>query len=194
MKAIKSIFDKSYIVESQAIKAAAKEFGESWADGHKISFDVATKKYRVQALPREVVPGFTHCPHCDIPLENGVGYHNDEVNGKTIKHDVAIYACLGCGEEFGPAIDVGQAEADKQANASMGVDAAKPRISVCERPTKKVWDIADKMPKATRKEVMEECVRQGVAYGTARTQYQAWFKASQNAKRNDIRQPYQKGE
>lgn len=86
-------------------------------------------------------------------------------------------------------------EADRQANAAMvNLDPLKPRLSTCERPTKKVWDIADAMPKASRKEVMAECVAQGIAYGTARTQYQAWFKASQECERMDIRRPYQKGE
>lgn len=93
-----------------------------------------------------------------------------------------------------PTIDLAQAEADAEriANASMGVDALKPRLSTAVRPTKLVWDIADSMPKASRKDVMAECVRQGVAYGTARTQYQAWFKASQECERGDIRKPYEK--
>lgn len=79
-----------------------------------------------------------------------------------------------------------QAAADKAANAAAAnLDPARPRISTTELPTKKVWQIADEMmatnakaglvaPK--RKEVIEECVRRGVAYGTARTQYQHWFK------------------
>lgn len=51
------------------------------------------------------------------------------------------------------------------------------------RPTKMVWHIADKMcdeareagkPLPTRKEVMAECDRLGIAFYTARTQYQVW--------------------
>lgn len=45
-----------------------------------------------------------HCPHCGIHLDNGVGLHNDEVNGKKIKHDKFELCCLACGEEFGPSI------------------------------------------------------------------------------------------
>jgi len=48
--------------------------------------------------------GHSVCPHCGIPLYNGVGEHNREVNGKRIKHDKYQFECLGCGEEFGPAI------------------------------------------------------------------------------------------
>lgn len=40
-----------------------------------------------------------------------------------------------------------------------------------------VWAIADAMPGAARKDVIEACRLRGVAYGTARTQYQAWKKA-----------------
>lgn len=241
----KSIFDKSYIIEAQAIKAAVKEFGEGWADGHKISFDEATKKFRVQSLktPAQAVADLEHathevvaqmtakpkngngrratdvlenlslaealkesgetiedlkagdelanstmtpefvmpenCPHCGIGLDNGICVHGDEVNRSMIKLEKHTIACLGCGGEFGPLI------ADVM---------AKPRLSTCERPTKRVWDIADSMPKASRKEVMAECVRQGIAYGTSRTQYQAWFKASQTGSKVDVRKPYQKGE
>jgi hypothetical protein len=48
--------------------------------------------------------GLTNCPHCNIHLENGVGVHNDEVNGKVIKHDKFQFVCLACGTEFGPEI------------------------------------------------------------------------------------------
>lgn len=37
-----------------------------------------------------------------------------------------------------------------------------------------VHQIADSMPKAKRSEVIEACRKAGVAYGTARTQYQRW--------------------
>jgi len=44
------------------------------------------------------------CPACGIDLNNGVGVHLDEVNGRSIKHDEFEFTCLGCGAEFGPAI------------------------------------------------------------------------------------------
>ena len=44
------------------------------------------------------------CPHCGIDLRNGVGQHLQEVNGTYIKHEKLQYACLGCGQEFGPEI------------------------------------------------------------------------------------------
>lgn len=58
--------------------------------------------------------------------------------------------------------------------------ADKPLIHKSEplRPTKLVWQIADDMkeanPTVSRKEVLEECERRGIAFYTARTQYQVW--------------------
>ena len=54
-------------------------------------------------------------------------------------------------------------------------------LSTAEKPTKKVWAIADSMPGASRKEVIAACVAQGIAPGTSRTQYQAWFKAMRDS-------------
>lgn len=87
-----------------------------------------------------------------------------------------------------------QAAADKQANAQAS-ETVLPngkvwiRMSTIEKPVKRVWAIADEMnlkarnlgqPAPTRKEVQDECVRLGIASGTARTQYQAWKKAQDN--------------
>lgn len=53
--------------------------------------------------------------------------------------------------------------------------------STVESPTKLVWAIAERMkaenPNVTRRAVMAECVRIGIAFWTARTQYQQWITA-----------------
>lgn len=61
---------------------------------------------------------------------------------------------------------------------------AKPDIkrkSDIAHPTKAVWHIADEMfaanPQVRRKDVIAECVRRGIAFYTARTQYQQWLAA-----------------
>ena len=51
-----------------------------------------------------------------------------------------------------------------------------PKESVIASPVKMVWEIADRMWGQRRKDIIEECVRQGIAYNTARTQYQAFYK------------------
>jgi hypothetical protein len=62
------------------------------------------------------------------------------------------------------------------------------RQSTIEKPVRAVWFIADEMkaanPSVTRKEVQDECVRRGIASGTARTQYQAWKKANDATQAN----------
>jgi len=55
------------------------------------------------------------------------------------------------------------------------------RASVVESPCWLVWDTADNMPGARRKDVIAACVAKGVAYYTARTQYQLWLTAHRNA-------------
>lgn len=64
----------------------------------------------------------------------------------------------------------------------LGVAPRKPtyvsEASTAERPTKHVWAIADSMPGAARKEVIAACREAGIAFGTARTQYQQWYKAN----------------
>jgi hypothetical protein len=61
--------------------------------------------------------------------------------------------------------------------------------STIAKPCNLVWEIAIEMSGAVhesgiapkRSEVIAKCVEAGVAYNTARTQYQAWFKATKGA-------------
>lgn len=82
-------------------------------------------------------------------------------------------------------LETQQKLADKVANNAVvadpiaGVPSALSHQSIVERPCKEVWWIADEMkaknPKIKRSEVIKECVARGIAYYTARTQYQQWF-------------------
>ncbi len=69
------------------------------------------------------------------------------------------------------------AEAAPEAPKAKAIGYIAERSSL-EKPTKKVWHIADKMKGQPRKDVIAECRRQGIAFGTARTQYQEWKKAN----------------
>jgi hypothetical protein len=55
----------------------------------------------------------------------------------------------------------------------------KPAKSTVEHPTKLVWIVADEMrkanPQATRRQIVDECIRRGVAYYTARSQVQRFL-------------------
>lgn len=50
--------------------------------------------------------------------------------------------------------------------------------STVENPCRVVFDTAESMVGATRKEVIVACINKGVATATAKTQYQRWFTAS----------------
>lgn len=47
--------------------------------------------------------------------------------------------------------------------------------SSVDNPVKMVWEIADKMWGERRKDIIQKCVDLGIAYNTARTQYQAFY-------------------
>lgn len=118
---------------------------------------------------------FNHivCPVCQS-TELYTGRVNEA--GVVVDEDKMI-GCHHC--EWVVIVDPAQVEKNK-------TDAQRPRLSTAEKPTKKVWSIADSMPGAKRKEVIEECVRQGIAYGTARTQYQHWFKCINDQKATPV--------
>ena len=59
-----------------------------------------------------------------------------------------------------------------------------PRESVIDNPVKMVWEIADRMWGQRRKDIIAECVRMGIAYNTARTQYQAFYKVKSQEGKN----------
>jgi hypothetical protein len=62
------------------------------------------------------------------------------------------------------------------ARTSYGTTALKHRPSSYrgKGKTRKVWDIADAMPGASRKEVLEACADHNINPNTAATQYAAW--------------------
>ena len=59
-----------------------------------------------------------------------------------------------------------------------------PRESVIDNPVKMVWEIADRMWGERRKDIIAECVRLRIAYNTARTQYQAFYKVKSQEGKN----------
>lgn len=114
--------------------------------------------------------GLTHCPACETHLSNGVGEHGQEVNGKPVKHAGFKYCCLACGAEFGPAI---KGKTEKALKAKVEPKHIENRSTV-KKPCRLVWDLADAMIGASRKDVIAAAEAKGVAYYTARTQYQLW--------------------
>ncbi|MEJ3960628.1 hypothetical protein WGP40_09865 [Brachymonas sp. G13] len=169
---------KLYAAKSSAIRAA-KAAGLEQYEIVEIEGQFGFKAIEAEAAKKPAAPigadfeGDAHaysCPHCGIDLENGIGAHGQEVNGREIKHDQFEYACLACDGEFGPAIP-GKA---KNTPKVPGKSIKMKNHSTIELPTKRVWHIADSMPEAKRKDVIAACVEEGIAFFTARTQYQKW--------------------
>lgn len=52
------------------------------------------------------------------------------------------------------------------------------RTSKVPNPCLFVWETCIAMQGARRRDVIAACVAAGVSYGTARTQYQAWYSAT----------------
>jgi len=57
------------------------------------------------------------------------------------------------------------------------------RVSEIVKPCRRVWDIATEHQikfgdRLSRKAVIDQCTKEGIAYNTARTQYQLWYRAS----------------
>jgi len=91
------------------------------------------------------VHGHLNCPHCGTHLENGVGTHLQEVNGVEIQHDKFEFACLACGEEFGPAITkTARKNLDKLTRPQMQASLKLDRTIQCVE-TKETWKNAFRM-------------------------------------------------
>lgn len=71
-----------------------------------------------------------------------------------------------------------EAEEPKKARTPRKPALDGPRKSTIEKPTKRVWAIADAMfqknPEVTRKEIVETCIKEGIARNTASTQHYHW--------------------
>lgn len=67
-----------------------------------------------------------------------------------------------------------KAPAKKAAKSASTAAIPMLRESTVDNPVKTVWRIADSMKGAKRKDVIAKCVASGVAFYTARTQYQLW--------------------
>ena len=170
-----------------AMNAARAQFGKAFKE-HVIIEKLAAGEWTVQLKQLMDRSQAHHCLRTDFAGE----FHfptSDEMAEKLVDPADPIVAD-DLTEEF---LAEPAAQADAQANAAASEETLPNgklwiRLSSIPKPTKAVWIIADEMiaadPKATRKAIQEECVRRGIASGTARTQYQAWKKANDNDRAN----------
>lgn len=169
-----------------AINAARKQFGQGWKASATIEkLDGQWHVQLIQIEPRDLIGclvseregAFTFPMAADMPA------YEPEAAALDLTAEAMAEQ-----QRAADAIANAQASEQNLPNGKVWV-----RKSSIEKPTKRVWDIADEMvraareagqPMPSRKEVQDECVRRGIASGTARTQYQAWKKACDEAAAN----------
>lgn len=118
--------------------------------------------------------GYSHCPHCGIGLDNGlcdfdglVDIHGEKAARGMQKHE---WACMACGGEWGALV------VSKRGGSTSPKRHYENKSSV-EGAVVVSWDIFAADPTMRRKDAIQKAVDAGVAFYTARTQYQKWFKA-----------------
>lgn len=125
--------------------------------------------------------GHSNCPSCGIHLSNGVTDFEGMVDARgsekaayaVMKHE---FACLGCNHEWGKEVEAPKGskrgEPTRHYVNKSTVDGA---VALCH-------DLFSKNPDARRKDAIQLAVDAGVAFYTARTQYQKWFKAQKTSR------------
>ncbi len=112
------------------------------------------------------------------------------MNQQQVKFATTDEAPASVAQVFADKVNAGASIGDALDATIAAVKAATPktpkiplvRESSIERPCKRVWHIADAMKdeaggldKLRRKDVLARCVADGIAFYTARTQYQLWL-------------------
>ncbi len=150
---------------------------EAWEFAEKLASSKEQNELPEQNDCRQPIIGeFHHCPHCNIDLMNGYQTYDNlrEDAGMPVGGMKFQYVCLACDGEFGPEVVI-EPEAPKVPAKTI----VKLHKSEIDKPCKRVWAIAEAMlvsrPKAKRAEVLAACTAEGIAYYTARTQYQQWL-------------------
>lgn len=134
-------------------------------------------------------PADGKCPHCGLELSNGVGHHGQDVNGKKIKHKKFKFECLGCGEEFGPAIrkpaakGVRGSQKGKVMPKGYHIEKVRETKNLVTRYSdgtigSKIWAVLDKLPGGpkvvTAKQAAEACGKVGINATSATLGFYRW--------------------
>lgn len=177
---------KTYTAKSSAHRAAkaaglSKEaYSVVEVDG-KFGYVLTSQKDLNDSAP--VIGDFHNCPNCKIHLSNGYQTHEGLLEDGCKGNKTHEYLCLSCDHEFGPELPV---RAPAPTKVATGAKQVVSNVSVAAMPTKLVWEIAEQMfklnPETRRKDVIAKCVDSGVAFNTARTQYQLWLTAHRASK------------
>jgi hypothetical protein len=175
-------------IQQAAVQAAEMAYEAEENDCRReVQFNAAGDP--IDPLKVPVIGEFSHCPSCGIHLDNGYqtdfNMRADGYEGNK-KYE---YICLGCTAEFGP-------EIYREAKPVSAGSKPKLNKSAIERPCKAVWDIAERMhnanPETKRRDVLIQCEKEGIAYYTARTQYQQWLTVCKEMREREATQAAKK--
>lgn len=144
---------KAYSTKSTARRAAKQQFGSDASEGQHYELVNVGEQFAFRSLVATVA-----------------------------KETPAVEAAAP--EQVAPASVIDPAEQTEAGQPAPASDdeatpkESKPRNkSTVASPVGRVWAIADSMPGAKRKDIVAACVEQGIAFFTARTQYQKWNQA-----------------
>lgn len=166
---------KTYKVKSSAARTAKKEFGADYKEKGSIVQDAEGMWYFELNEDRLIEPTAEEVEETlrDIPL----------VAPDPEKEPPAKLALSEPLETDGPVVvakvvDSEELEEGVEITSDDVIAKVKPKSSLRDNPCKAVWEIADNMKGEKRKDIIAACVSAGIAYNTARTQYQRYYTAS----------------
>lgn len=121
--------------------------------------------------------GHVNCPSCNVHLSNGLSDFEGMVERHgseraALKHQKHQWACLGCNAEWGLEIETPKAS-NKTGRHYPNRERSTDDV-IARGPSELVFEIADEMKGAKRKDVVDAAISKGVTPNTARAAYQHW--------------------
>jgi hypothetical protein len=130
-----------------------------------------TKFYSTKSTAKRALK--TALAKIDLELED-VPFEIKEEEGSGFYNFITFEGELPDGVEILEEVSQWVRKVEEQQKPSTYIREKSNHGGVCAE----VWAVADSMKGAARKDVIEACRALGIAYGTARTQYQKWKEAS----------------
>lgn len=154
--------------------------------------EMLSDKFEVQVAQekaKEVVPGFTHCPSCEISLENGVSDYDAQLDiaQKQDAPEAAIekeFVCLTCDHQFGKVVKPVKKAKAETTGKGIKIDKAREERNGVKRPSAggkcaQLWDLFDLMYQETGmvptpKPAKQRSAEQGLDGTTTQVQLYRW--------------------
>lgn len=180
-------FDQDAVTEALAAAQRGTEVVEGADKSEAVAAAAVTSASALEQMTQDEIDadlaamcGYSHCPKCGIHLSNGVLHfdsledqHGPKKAYELQKHE---WSCMGCNAEWGKEIEAPKSKGRKEPTShytnKSSVDGA---VARCH-------ELYNANPEARRKDAIQLAVDAGIAFYTARTQYQKWFQARKTGK------------